>query len=113
MRVSAQQKLRKTVDFDNLRQGGARFNCGGFIVVIRKRELGSSRFGMITSRKVGNAVKRNRARRIFREIFRLNQNGLPSGYDILVIVRSNFDDYSYSQLESRFLGICQRYDGNK
>lgn len=114
MRISVQQKLRKAVDFNNLRQNGLRSNCGGFVVIIRKREIGIlSRFGVITSRKVGNAVKRNYAKRIFRDIFRLNQNNLPSSCDFLVVVRSNFDDYSYSQLETRFLRACQQYSNVK
>lgn len=114
MRISAQQKLRKAVDFNNLRQNGLRSNCGGFVVVIRKGESGGpSRFGVITSRKVGNAVKRNYAKRVFREIFRLNQSALPDSCDFLVVVRSNFDDYSYSQLEARFLRASQQYgNGN-
>lgn len=114
MRISAQQKLRKAVDFNNLRQNGLRSNCGGFVVVINKQETAPRRFGVITSRKVGNAVKRNYAKRIFRDIFRLNQNALPSSCDFLVVVRSNFDDYSYSELEARFLRACQQHhDNNK
>lgn len=113
MRISAQQKLRKALDFNNLRQNGLRSNCGGFVVVIRQRESGPTRFGVITSRKVGNAVKRNYGKRVFREIFRLNQSALPASCDFLVVVRSNFDDYSYGQLEARFLRACQQYGNNQ
>lgn len=113
MRISAQQKLRKAVDFNDLRQKGLRSNCGGFVVVIHKRESGPSRFGVITSRKVGNAVKRNYAKRAFRDIFRLSHDTLPSSCDFLVVVRSNFDEYSYSQLKARFLKACQQYASKK
>lgn len=113
MLISAQQKLRKAVDFKCLRESGVRFNSGGFVVVIRKRESGPVRFGVITSRKVGNSVKRNRAKRLFREIFRLNQDLLPRFCDFLIVVRSNFDDYSYGQLQERFLRACQQYGTNK
>src|SRR5829696_5887233 len=49
--------------------------------------LGHPRLGMSVSRKVGNAVRRNRIRRLIRESFRLLQHDLPQGYDLVVVVR--------------------------
>ena len=43
----------------------------GFVCYMRPRRGGSNRLGIVTGKKVGNAVKRNRARRIIREAFRL------------------------------------------
>jgi ribonuclease P protein component len=45
------------------------------------------RFGLSTPRKVGIAVRRNRIRRLLRESFRSLQHDLPSGYDLVVVVR--------------------------
>jgi len=70
---------------------------------VSDREDGLQRIGIITSRRVGNAVKRNRARRLFREIFRHNQKTLPKNYDIVVVVRSTFDSASYGELQQQFL----------
>lgn len=108
MTISAEQKLRKVVDFKNLQREGVRFNCGGFFIVIRRHSLGLVRFGVIASRKVGNAVRRNRAKRVFREIFRLNQHVISCSCDFLVVVRSNFEDYSYGELQGRFLRVCEQ-----
>ncbi len=49
--------------------------------------LGYPRLGMSVGRKVGNAVRRNRIRRLIRESFRLMQHDLPEGYDLVVVVR--------------------------
>lgn len=109
MRFSAHQRLRKARDFKDLQETGLRINCGCFIAILRKNESGPRRLGVVASRKVGNAVKRSRAKRVFREIFRLNQELLPSSTDLMIIVRSSFGDYSFSQLKARFVRLCENY----
>lgn len=65
--------------------------------------------GVIASRRVGNAVKRNRAKRLFREIFRLNQEHLPANTDVIIIVRSRYDQFPFVDLRKQFLRACHRY----
>lgn len=50
-------------------------------------DLGHPRLGLSVSRRVGNAVKRNRIKRLLREAFRLTQHDWPSGYDVVLVVR--------------------------
>lgn len=88
-------------------------DCGCFIAQALIREGEVSRLGVIASRKVGNAVKRNRAKRIFREIFRSEYNELPEGSDLVIVVRSNFDKYDFSQIKKRFLEACKKFKGEK
>ncbi len=52
-------------------------------------ELGRLRLGLSVSRKVGNAVARNRFKRLYREAFRLTRTELPTGLDLVVIPRSS------------------------
>ncbi len=47
------------------------------------------RLGLSVSRKVGNAVKRNRLRRLYREAFRLERAGMPTGIDLVLIPRTS------------------------
>jgi len=46
-----------------------------------------TRLGLAIGRKVGNAVRRNRIKRLIREAFRLNQHRFPDGLDLIVVVR--------------------------
>ncbi len=66
------------------------------------------RLGVIASRRVGGAVVRNRAKRVFREIFRIHQNALPEHCDTVIVVRRGFDRFSMDDLAARFLNVCAR-----
>ncbi len=63
--------IKSNRDFTYLFKKGECVVCGGFVCYIKPRRAGKNRLGIVTGKKVGNAVKRNRARRIIREAFRL------------------------------------------
>jgi ribonuclease P protein component len=60
---------------------------GPLIVYSKPNELPHCRWGLSVSRRVGNAVRRNRVKRLLRESIRLLQHDLPRGYDIVISVR--------------------------
>ena len=108
MRFFSNQRLRNRSDFERVRQTGNRIHCGAFIFQASPRETGdSSRIGIITSRKVGNAVVRNRARRIFRELFRAHQTQFDRPVDLVIVVRSTYQRENFHQLEQRFCRAIQ------
>ena len=52
-------------------------------------DSGRLRLGLSVSRKIGNAVARNRFKRLYREAFRLTRTELPTGFDLILIPRSS------------------------
>ncbi|HBM86437.1 MAG TPA: ribonuclease P protein component [Opitutae bacterium] len=109
MGIPTSKRLRKAYDFQEVRSEGTRILCGPFIFQCRGLARGKDdacRFGVIASRRVGNAVKRNKGKRVFREIFRKHESALPKGSDLVVVLRSSFDRHSFDNLESRFLRAC-------
>ena len=68
----------------------------------------SSKIGIITTRRVGNAVVRNRIRRIVREIYRINQHQVRKGYWIVTMARVSSASASYQELERDWLRLAKR-----
>jgi ribonuclease P protein component len=66
---------------------GVKRTSGPLIIFGLKNDLAHSRLGLSVSRAVGNAVKRNRIKRLLREAFRLNRRALPAGIDFVIVVR--------------------------
>lgn len=110
MRFRPCQHIRRALDFVSLKSEGKRINCGSFVILwqLRLEKEGLPRLGLVASSRVGNAVVRNRAKRIFREIFRLNQEKLPHHCDLLVIARSGVMESPYSEVKKRFSKACER-----
>jgi len=78
-------------------------------VLVAPNETGTTRLGIVASRKLGDAVRRNRAKRLIRQIFRQTPS-LPvrPGIDVVVIPRRELFDAAYSSLESDFRRTLER-----
>ncbi|MHC4779520.1 MAG: ribonuclease P protein component [Planctomycetota bacterium] len=80
-------RIRKGKEYDRVFQEGKKVSDGAVMVVFAPNGIPHSRFGILAGKKLGNAVKRNRVKRIFREAFRLSRIELPVGYDFVVVPR--------------------------
>ncbi|MFH1242758.1 MAG: ribonuclease P protein component [Pseudomonadota bacterium] len=89
------QRLLNRAEFVNLNRYGKRYHTRHFLVIVDQNGLGITRLGVTVNRRAGNAVKRNRTKRLIREFFRLNKSYLPQGYDIVVAAKK---DASYLDL---------------
>lgn len=78
-----EQRLLSRSDFDRVYKQD-HFAADDVLVIRARRSNSCSRLGLAVSKKVGNAVVRNRWKRRIREAFRQQQSGLPNGLDIVV-----------------------------
>lgn len=97
-------RLRLKSDFERIKRVGQDRNAGVFIVSYRRREaaLHGPRLGLVVSRRVGNAVVRNRVKRRLRTVFRQTAASLDPCGDYVIIARSAAAVTPYTELAQRF-----------
>lgn len=86
-----QNVLRKKEDFSKIYNKGKSVGDRYVVIFYRKNGRSESRIAFLASKKVGNAVKRNRARRLMKESYRQLSNKLEKGYDYIFIARNTIE----------------------
>jgi ribonuclease P protein component len=80
--------LKTNTEFRTLYYRGKSYVHPALIAYVRKNRRGETRVGITTSKKLGNAVTRNRCRRVIREAYRALAPEVKSGYDIVFVART-------------------------
>ena len=101
-----EQRLRRPRDFALVRREGRSWPGRLLVLAARPNGLDLNRFGFSVSKRVGNAVTRNRVKRRLREAARLS-NVIP-GWDILLIARAGAGDSDYRELEGSMTNLLKR-----
>ncbi len=102
-------RIKQGRDFSRVRQDGQRLVHGCLIANWRKLPADSMpRLGVITSGKLGNAVVRNRARRLLREAFRSHQHDLTQPVDLVLVARASIVGKGFAEVEKDFLTTLRK-----
>ena len=106
--------MKKTVSlkenhiFRRLYQKGQSAVSPYLAIYIRRTGRSENRLGFTVSTKVGHAVVRNRVRRRLREIYRLHEENIAPGLDMVVVARVKAAHASYRQLDESFVRLCTK-----
>ena len=84
-----EQRLRRRVDYRRVQDQGRRIHRGCLVALVLPGESSRTRVGITVSRKVGNAVIRNRVKRHLREAIRHQQDGVAGLWDVVFIARAS------------------------
>lgn len=105
--------VKKNGDYRKIYSRGRSVADRHLVLYFLSNNLEICRYGFIVSKKMGNAVKRNRIRRLFREACRLNIEKFPNGYDFVLIARHAAVGLKRQQVEESLLKLLKRagFDG--
>lgn len=97
--------LKSNYEFRRLYTKGRSAASPYAVVYCRKNRSPVNRLGLTVSTKLGKAVHRNRIRRRFKEIYRLNEEKFGTGYDIVVVARLRSRNALFKTLEADFMSL--------
>jgi len=109
LRLGRSSRLAQSRDFMRLRQQGQRLALGCLIANWSRLPEGCRpKLGVVTSKKIGNAPVRSRARRLLRESFRLHQHEFAQPVELVLVARHSIAGRSLAEVEKDFLAALRR-----
>ena len=98
--------VKKNSEFQVTYRNGTSYANRLLVMYVMKTGEEENRIGISVSKKVGNSVVRHHITRLLREIFRLNEDRIQTGLNIVVVARVAAKDSDYKHLESAYLHLC-------
>ena len=110
--LAPHERLRRRPEFERAYSEGTRVNARFMTVIVVPNAGTHPRLGVAASRKLGAAVRRNRAKRRARELFRCHKNGpvfeTQPGLDVVIVPRREMSDAPFSDVEADFKRALER-----
>ena len=109
LRLGRSSRLAQSRDFARVRQRGERLVLGCLIANWNRLPEGAApRLGVVTSKKIGDAPDRSRARRLLRESFRLHQHEFIQPVELVLVARNSITGKDFAAVEKDFLAALHR-----
>lgn len=106
--LSKRGLLKKNKSFQAVYRVGKSYANRQLVLYILPNKSDQRRVGFAAGKRLGNAVKRNRVKRLLREAYRLNQHRLATGFDIIVVGRQTIASEKLPAVVAAFEHICNR-----
>jgi ribonuclease P protein component len=109
LRLARASRLAQSRDFARVRQQGQRLVLGCLIANWNRLPDGASpKLGVVTSKKIGDATERSRARRLLRESFRQHQHEFAQPVELVLVARNSIAGKKFADVEKDFLAALNR-----
>ena len=102
------ERLRHPGEFREVFQHGKKLVAPMFVLYLLPTSAPHSRLGLAVAKRVGNAVARNRVKRLLRELFRRHKALLQPGCDAVFVARQGAVDASFEEYTQQFLRLLRR-----
>lgn len=93
--------IRKNEEFEFIMKNGICKKNNYFVIYYKDRKEENNRYGISVSKKIGNAVVRNKIKRRIKDI--LLKNTIKNNYDYVIIIRKAINDLSYEEMKENLL----------
>ena len=104
--LAPRERIRRRPEFERAYSEGTRVNARFMTVIVVPNSCTYPRLGVAASRKLGAAVRRNRVKRLARELFRCHKTGpvfdTQPGLDVVIVPRREMVDAPFSDIEADF-----------
>lgn len=101
------EHLKKNSDFQEVYKGKRSYANKYLVMYIIENRTDINRIGISVSKKVGNSIVRHRLTRLIRESVRLNCEKIKTGYDIVIVARTNLKGKGYQETESALIHVLK------
>jgi len=105
------EKVTNKSSYRIIYEQGVRRSSRFFTIVACGNSNGVKRLGITVTKKTGNAVFRNRTKRLIREFFRRNKNLFPAEHDVVVMAKKNTPPLTYQETERELTELFTRKAG--
>ena len=106
--MQRQFRLTRSTDFKRVRHDGKSYAHPLLVLIATENQLPITRVGVAAGKSVGNAVKRNRAKRLVRAATRDLYPQIESGYDLVLIARSPIIQVKMPKVRTALQELLQR-----
>ncbi|MGM0923607.1 MAG: ribonuclease P protein component [Bacillota bacterium] len=107
--MKKKNRIKKNEDFQKVfKHGKSMANRQFVIYMLGQPEEKEFRLGLSVSKKIGNAVTRNRIKRLVRQVFLEEKDSLKTGIDYIVIARMPASEMDYHEVKSSLLHLFRK-----
>ena len=103
-------KIKENRDFRRAYNRGKSFVSPYIVVYVNKNRTGEKRLGITAGKKIGNAVKRNRAKRVIYAAFRACEELISPGYDFVIVARTRILSVKSTVVQASIMKLLKKAD---